>query len=1005
MAAIGARRGAATVLFIVAVIAIAAAAMGPMFLESADTSVFASAASAAPLGTTDLLIITTGGPAQMSKLSSAAQTARQLAEGRLDPTLFTAVVASHFETMGQPYESDILARTDICSHLHVVKGTCPSGKNEVAISERSAAVAGVRVGDHLSVTEPGSSITSQMTVTGMYVQPASEDDPYWRGSYYFDFGTGTPPQVILDPLVATFATALAPRGVVPQLSADLAWRSGATHSGASILQTTDARITSQLFARDGFAVTTGLSSVVRTAHHDDDLMSAVVLAIVAQLILLSLVIVYTLGRATILGRRQESEFARRHGFPRSALIALAVGEPAALIVAALPVGIAVAWLTLAGITKTLFVAGTAVSFPVLAIVVAVGACVAGVAALTIASYDLWRSRAASSRQAQRVGVVVDTFAVALAATGVLSLLTNGALDGTNTDPLALLAPGFLTLGLSVIGLRLGALGIRALVARTGESTHVAWFLALRQIGRRPVVLRRLLPLAAATAVLLFAVGSFFLASSNRSLVAHLEVGTTKVADVTPPAGLNLETAVRRADPSGREAMAAEYYPSSSGGLLAVDSSRLAAVAFWPSALSSEPLSDLAKRIAPSLPPGVSFSGDELRLTLDLATGTPHIVLGVNLFDETYPRSRTLYLQLVGGRHRYVLSLANSCPGVCRLTSLAPNWVNPATPYAGSVHFAVDGIDVRTHAQWRAVSFGADEQGTWRVEPSSVRVEPPAAGEVAFDIPGSQLPYGGLLLKPVDLPRHIPAIVTSGAEVADAPPNPSPGGNIGLTPGGSSLTAHPVAIVPTLPLVGERGVVMDLGVASRAITSGAHPTFQVWLASGASPNILVRLKREGVVIDSVTTAAARLGVLDRSGIALAYAVALIVSPIAALLAIGSVTFVIVTDGRRRRREFASLTMTGIPLRTVRRAYVLENATVLGFALVLGAVIGVVSGTLALSSLPQFVSGSGGFPISRAAPVVPLLCALGVLGLLLAGAVELSTRMAMRARRARDSGVIE
>ena len=147
-------------------------------------------------------------------------------------------------------------------------------------------------------------------------------------------------------------------------------------------------------------------------------------------------------------------------------------------------------------------------------------------------------------------------------------------------------------------------------------------------------------------------------------------------------------------------------------------------------------------------------------------------------------------------------------------------------------------------------------------------------------------------------------------------------------------------------------------------------------------------------------------LDHGGIALAYAVALIVSPIAALLAIGTVTFVIVTDGRRRRRDFASLSMTGVPLRTVRRAYVMENAVVLGIAMVLGAVIGFVSDTLALSSLPQFVSGTGGFPISRSAPIVPLVCAVAILAILLAAAVELSTRLAMRGSRARqDSGSIE
>jgi putative ABC transport system permease protein len=1007
-AAIGSRRGAAAVLFVVAVIAVAAATIGPMFLQSADTSVFASTASAAPIGQTDLLVVTNGGTSQLSKLTSASQAARHLADGRLAPTIFTAVAGAYFETKGQPYESDILARTGICQNLRILHGSCPTGPNEVAISERSGSTADVVVGARLPVTEPGSSITTNVTVTGIYLQPSNVNDSYWRGSFYFDYGTGTPPKVILDPLIATFATVLTTKGLAePQLSADIPWRAGATHSGASALESTANTIKSQLFSRYSFSVTTGLPSVVRTARHDDNLMSAVVLAIVLQLILLSLVILYTLGRSAILSRRQESEFARRHGFPRSALIALAIGEPATLIVAALPVGVLVAWVTLALFTKTVFVAGTPVSFPWIAIVLAVAACVAGVSAMTIASYDLWRSRTANSRQARRVGVIVDTVAVALAVTGLLSLLTKGALNGTKANPLALLAPGLLTLGASVIGLRLAALLVKMLIARSGESTRVSWFLAVRQIGRRPTVLRRLLPLAAATAVLIFAVGSFFLASSNRSLVAHLEVGATKVVDVTLPPGLNLEAAVRKADPSGHDAMAATYYPSSAGSVLAVDTSRLAVVAYWPASLSKESLGELAKKLSPPLPPGVSFSGDELRLTLDLATGTPQIVLEVNLFDQTYPKSHTLYLTLMGGLHTYTMPISSVCPGTCRLTSLAPNWVNPANGYSKDVSLVVRGISVQKIGQWHDVAFGAGKSGTWRTQPSSVQVESPESTSVAFDIPGDQLPYGGLLLSPVDLPRRIPALITNGAETADAPPTPSPGGNIALALGGNTLTAHPVAVVPTLPLVGQSGVIMDLGVAQRALTNGdSDATSQVWLAPSASPSILQRLRAEGVEIDSVASAATRLGVLDHGGIALAYAVALIVSPIAALLALGTVTFVIVSDGRRRRREFASLSMTGVPIRTVRRAYVLENALVLGVALVIGAIIGFVTGSLALSSLPQFVAGSGGFPISKAVPIDPVLCAVAILAILLAAAVELSTRLALHGSRSRqDTGSME
>ena len=149
---------------------------------------------------------------------------------------------------------------------------------------------------------------------------------------------------------------------------------------------------STVFSRYGLVVTTSSPLVLDAAQHDDNLMSAVVLAIVLQLILLSLLILYSLGRSSIAERRQESEFARRHGFPRSALVGLAIGEPAALIVVAFPIGILLAWGTLAVLTKTLFVAGTPVSFPTVAILSALGACVAGLVAMTIASSDLWRSR-------------------------------------------------------------------------------------------------------------------------------------------------------------------------------------------------------------------------------------------------------------------------------------------------------------------------------------------------------------------------------------------------------------------------------------------------------------------------------------------------------------------------------------------------------------------------------------------------------------------------------------
>ena len=156
---------------------------------------------------------------------------------------------------------------------------------------------------------------------------------------------------------------------------------------------------------------------------------------------------------------------------------------------------------------------------------------------------------------------------------------------------------------------------------------MAWFLALRQIGRRSISLRQ--PPAAygrhgGSAVRRQQLLPFS-ASSNRTLVAHFDGGAGEIVNVSPPARLNFEDAVRRADPSGDQAMAVANYSFSTGDLMAVDSPRFAHVAYWETSLSG----GLARPTRPEdlptpTPEGVVFSGSRLRLTLDVAAGTPAI---------------------------------------------------------------------------------------------------------------------------------------------------------------------------------------------------------------------------------------------------------------------------------------------------------------------------------------------------------------------------------------------
>lgn len=1013
---IRARPASSVMLFIVATVAVGAAAIGPMFLQSADRSVFASTIAAAPPGEASISVISDGGVAKMARLRNASQRAVSLGNGLIASPVLSVTVGARFAAGsrafgGQEFETEVLARTDICAHLDIVVGHCPDRSGQVLISKRSATASDEAIGSRVTLTPGHAQSTSSVTVVGLYEQPSSVDTAYWADNNVFAYGSSGPQGVVeLDPFVSSLSTPLAMSDVTqPQLEAVLNWRRQASFDPPVVLESTAGKIQALLSSGYGLQGSTQLASIVSRAARDDDLMSSIALAMMLQLVLLTVLILYTLGRSIAMSRRPEAEFARRHGFPRSALIALAVGEPAVLVVAALPFGLLLAWgiLELAG--RSLFVSGTPASLNAWSFAAAFGAVAAGIFATMFAGYELWqRPRLSNDRRAGTPGAVVDAIAIALALAGLIALAAKGSLDGTRSDPLASLAPGLLALGAGVIGVRLATLLVRVAIRRSRDSVRVPWFLAVRQVGRRPSSLRQALALTLATAVVLFAVGTFFLASNNRSLVANFQTGSASVVRVTPPSGANFIAAVRRADPSGHEAMAVADYSSSSGNLLAVDSSRLPYVLSWPDGLTSRSAEELAKRLSPSVPPGVTFAGSELRLTLQTPNGTPPLELSTTVFDETYDSSETIDIgPVVSGLHDYTASLDGVCAGGCRLLAVDPEWYGQVTDDSGTVDMSLRAMSVdRANGPdpWVNVPFGGGEAKTWSVTPSGVHVSSSQRGEVAFAIPAGLLGIGGTVLSPVDLPRRIPAIVSGDLEQLDAGEAPGQLSVQGLD--GNPLSVEPVAVVSTLPAVGADGAIVDLDLAQRAVTSNeVDTTFEVFMAPGADSRIIPRLRAQGFAIGSTTFASDRLGVLDHSGLSLVYDLVLIVSPVAALLAIGTVAFLIVTEGRRRRYEITSLELVGVPEKTVRRSLLIENAVVLAIALIVGAGVGFAAESLALGSLPEFVNGTAGIPVSTSVPLLSYFVTLLLLAITLGITAFATTRSVIREARRRRPDVVE
>jgi putative ABC transport system permease protein len=989
------RRASAVVLFAVATAAIGAAAIGPMFVSAADDSVYVATFRAAPAGSADVSLISTGHLPALRRLEAASNAAITASHGLLLHPILTADQGVKFTAGGQLFSADLLNRTQICAHVLIVAGHCPTARGQVALSQRSASVVKARVG---SVIRPGIG-SPALRVVALYREPATTAGAYWAGNDYFSFGTGSGATVQLDPLIATAATALSGSGIpAPEVTSDLPWSAARLAQGSGAAASALAQVRALLASSYGLRVASGLAAIAASALHVEHLMREIVLTIELQVVLLSLLILFFLGRSTAAARAGELELARRRGFPRRVVAEFALAEPALIILIALPAGILLAWASLVLLGPRIFVSGTPVSIGGEALLAAVAGCVAALLATAAASHELWqRHRVSRSRRSGQVAAAVDSAAIVLALAGLLALAGGGALRGTHTDPLASLAPGLLALGAGVLGLRLALVLIGVAVKRTSESRHVAWFLALRQIARRPSAMRQLLPLTVATALVLFAVAGYFLASSNRAVVASFGVGAAEVADVSPAPGVDLVAAVRRADPSGRSAMAAAVYSSPSSQLLAVDASRLPAVAAWPADLSREPLVTLARRLAPAVLPGVVLHGDELRLAAALPVSVPPIELTATLFDESSQTTETVDLgPLRAGRHAYTASLAGACALACRLVSLSPAWKAVEVSYERPIRITLSGVSTRNGGgAWHAVPYGSGARGSWQATPSQIRVlDPSGAGSVVFVVPGALLRYGGLLLSPVDLPPAIPAVVTTRFEALDPP---SPGQSTITAQGldGSNVALGVLSTVPTLPQAGTNAALVDLTLAERAETATTvYTTYQVWFSKRASPALLARLRANDVAVGPVTSAAAGRALLDHGGLALAYDLALIVSPVALLLALGTVGFAVVSEGRLRRRELASLRLSGVSERLARRALVIENGLVLTTVLVVGGAIGFAAAALALPSLPEFPSGTGGVPISLGVPAEPVTAALIVLALALGATSALSSTLMAR-----------
>lgn len=995
------RAGAVGALLVVATIAVMAAAAGPLYFGAALGSVLHSQLAAGTAEENGITVIpqnTNNGyrPFQAVAEDRASARSFRLKRWYAAPltTLTYGVETPKANPYGAFYASDLVARTGICSHLRLVSGSCPTAADQVAISGRTAKALGVGLGGKLPLLGLHTGAALTVTVTGI-VRVTSDKAPYWFGENFFNFGP-PPPASIRGPVpLPRLDSLFTPAATVHDLGPNLTLQyplltNRVTVSNVGSLQSAYRGYKYAVETRDGSLASSDLVSELQAVSNQEDQMLAVVVLVDLQLVLLTLFVLYGVVARTAEARQKEVALAKLHGYRLPSVMVAGLAEPVIVLCCALPLGMLLAWFAVE-IASPLLLHGAPVFFYPLVLWAALAAFLGGLLATVLGARRIMTRRlveelqASEPRSSNAARAAVDGAAIALAVAGLIELGFSGVLNGKQPNPIALFAPGLVAVAVGVAGARLLPLVYAVAVRRTQNSKAIATAIALRQVIRRPANLRQILVLAVATGLACFSVSGWAVAGANRVTRANFVTGAARVLDVRVPQLVNLVDAVRRADPSGRYAMAAVTSIAPSQSLLAVDATRLARVTDWPSSTSSTSLRRIVRWLTPHLTPPLVVGGSELRMVVDLISAVnPAPDLQFSLIDGAgYPMVAD-FGYLSPGVHTYTASLPSDCVEECRVTNLTPYWTASSNgPQKVTYSLSISALQqrARTSTPFRTVPGNISAPGYWKSSSQGTVV--PASGSTFTFIDSSQ-DLVAPAVDPAPPPATIRGVVTSASQVSD------PAAATLEDFDGTTLTVNSRLTAAALPNLGQYGFLLGLPDALRAETAPEEDsTNEVWLAPHTPERVLRALKAQGLKIYASQEPAPLLARLNAGGLALAFEFFLFAAGAAALLAIGAAVFSTFMTAARRAFELAVLRATGISRQSLLRSLLAEQLLVLGPGVILGAAAGILGTIIALPSVPEFPSIAGGPPPQFPLPALPLVALMLSLVVLLAVASTLAS----------------
>lgn len=979
------RAGAAVTVFVVAVLAVLSAAVGPVFLDAADQSLLHQRLSATPPAQRDVHVTRTTliGAGDTDWSAPVTALARRAAGTRwFGAPLYSTEGQVQWRGPAEDFAGELAAAKGMCQHLRIVAGRCVrSGSlQDAVVTERSARQGHIALGAVLTVVPSSSSRPVRLHVVGIAAPPAGQDG-YWSRLGLLTYAPATSDSQLfrLDSFFVSGALLAARQSdvlqtitaVVPLLP-DRVGIGDVSSLRGTVKQLRTALADANRGAIAPMTLNTQLDGALDAMHSEMTLTRTLVLVAIVQLVLLAIFVLYAVVAGTTAVQAPEVALGKLRGRRPASVLLQGVLQPVLLVVVAAPLGCVLAWLVVRAVAGHVLATAVPVGFPLTAVFGALIAAGGAVLAVAVAARRIVVSpvaallRRGADTSTRSVGLaVVDAAAIALALAGLAELASGGYLDGGRTSALSAVAATLLAVAAAVLALRLLPVAGQAVVRLTRDSPRLATFLAVRQVVRRPAGARVLAPIAIAVALACFAVTNWSVARTNREQRALNEAGAATVLDITLPGSIvDPRVPVDKADPSGHTMAAAVVSGTGGTSVLAVDPARYAGVGVWQDSYAGEPLGRILGQLAPRTPPPILLRGDALRLSIDVHTMPGMVTAGV--YVTTADHFRTLYPlgRLRAGANVYPVRLQPACTTACRITGLQFSDLSetagqPARPPLTATVSAEQHIDTG----WAPIA-GFAEPSRWRAVPfADLR-----AGGRALTLTVAPAALGSTtpVASSADVLGHVPAVAASGT--ASVYPGEQIHDVLATGLDGNPMPLDGVVTSVTLPQLDRFGFLVGLAPALAAMTQPSDPgtQYQVWLGPGAPRDMSKRLARLGVRVTGVAHASGYRWPLDHSGPAYASVLSVLAAGAAAVLALGAALLGGIVGARRRAYDIAALEAVGLSRRTLRRASAVEQGIVVGIGVVLGLGAGLAGAALAMPSTPIFVRADVGPPITAALP---------------------------------------